>query len=697
MGMVAANYTIADFWLRRLTTSDRGSTSALPGWGYVDNGLVTFVEAPLRLSPKFGEVDPERAGVVLVSAPGAVGKTTLAKQIAFETGALLVDLAKADPVGANTLVGGLAEAGVYQQFLQGSVALIVDGLDEARMRVTQEGMAAFMRDVVKLGSENRRPIVLLGRTGSIEDAWLWLTDEGVNPPVLEIGYYEEEEAGEFARRQVQHIRDEAVPREPDRRAVDLILKQIRNQTLMDGGSFAGYSPVLIAVAKKVAPPPGAGSMNTQELISRIERGTEALTLDGITRSILLREQEKVSGLNLEDEGIRPLLYTPDEQIRRLVCRLYGCTLSFNLPSMSSADQERYSNALESWFPEHPFLDGEGRGASSAVFSGLLAAHALREKDAAVTVLSAELARGTAANPFLAEFYISLLDQGQQPPHIQPEHLGAIYASIRSRLSIGDFASLTVDGETDDEDADSTGMAEIEIARGGQDGDKEPLRFRIDAGGTLLFGSHLEDADVTMPLGEISLGYGAEVSLVAPIFFEARSLSIDADRLIVEEAPGKDNGAAQMNAVQLIATEAHVERVGGRPVRRGRVTFEVTWPHSEAYPWTDFSILPPQQTDPRVEEGLRRLKKILRLFRSHSRNQLAKYKAAIDHRRRTKGVGRLIRDQLVAEGILTVKEPMYHLDPDRLADATGLNFHDVRATKVHPATVEFIGRALERES
>jgi hypothetical protein len=105
-----------------------------------------------------------------------VGKTTLARQIAFETGALLVDLSKADPVGANTLIGGLAEAGVYQEFLEGSAALIVDDLDEARMRVTQESMAAFMRDVVKLNSEGRRPIVMLGRTGSVEDSWPWLTD-----------------------------------------------------------------------------------------------------------------------------------------------------------------------------------------------------------------------------------------------------------------------------------------------------------------------------------------------------------------------------------------------------------------------------------------------------------------------------------------------------------------------------------------
>ena len=103
-------FTISEFWTQRLSVPARGkNTTVLKGWKHIDAGLPTFVEAPLSLGTGFGDTDPWKSGVILISAPGAVGKSTLARQIANETGAMYVDLAAADPVGANTLVGGLAE------------------------------------------------------------------------------------------------------------------------------------------------------------------------------------------------------------------------------------------------------------------------------------------------------------------------------------------------------------------------------------------------------------------------------------------------------------------------------------------------------------------------------------------------------------------------------------------------------------
>ena len=132
-----------------------------------------------------------QSSIILVSAPGAVGKSTLARQIAFATRSLYVDLATADPVGANTLSGGLAKSGLYEAWQSGSLAMLIDGLDEARLRVTQEAFEAFLSDVVEISAGRAVPTVLLGRTGAVQDAWLFLTDQcGDGIAVLEIGYYE---------------------------------------------------------------------------------------------------------------------------------------------------------------------------------------------------------------------------------------------------------------------------------------------------------------------------------------------------------------------------------------------------------------------------------------------------------------------------------------------------------------------------
>lgn len=98
------NYTIEGFWNSRLASSAKADPSALiRGWSFQNQGLGTFKEAPLTLSGEVGaEDDPMESSLILVSAPGAVGKTTLAKQIAYSTGSVYIDLSDAEPVGANT-------------------------------------------------------------------------------------------------------------------------------------------------------------------------------------------------------------------------------------------------------------------------------------------------------------------------------------------------------------------------------------------------------------------------------------------------------------------------------------------------------------------------------------------------------------------------------------------------------------------
>lgn len=112
------SYTMKDFWIPRLKIAERQpSASLVKGWSFIDKGLPTFMEAPIAPSRELGSNHtPETSPIILVSAPGAVGKSTLARQIAYETGSIYLDLATADPVGANTLSGGLARSGLYNSW-----------------------------------------------------------------------------------------------------------------------------------------------------------------------------------------------------------------------------------------------------------------------------------------------------------------------------------------------------------------------------------------------------------------------------------------------------------------------------------------------------------------------------------------------------------------------------------------------------
>ncbi len=685
-------YTMDAFWIPRLSTTVRAQ-SQITGWSHVDEGLETFLEASLTIGSGFGQSDPHNSNILLVSAPGAVGKTTLARQIASRTGAMLVDLAEAAAVGAGTMTGGLAKTGLYNKFLKGEASVIVDGLDEARIRVTQEGFSAFIEDLVDLVSSRekmvRKPVVLFGRTGAVDESWLLLSEHNVEPPVLEIDYFDLDRAQLFAEIQARHIRNRN--HEPDKRAIELLLGQLQNQTLADGTSFIGYSPVLVAVAKRIADPKDQDyEKNTAQLISRLEKGKEQITLAGIANSILEREQKKIRTLGLSDSELNNKLYTPDEQFARLVDRVYGQGLKYTLPAMSPTDREAYENALKTWVNEHPFLDGVGRNSSSAVFGGIIAAKALGIKSISDEVLLKELNLNAPINPFLAEFYITDLkkEQETETPYIPSEHIGLVYASLCARLASGQNASLRIDAEPVGFDVED---AEVEISVEGST--SVPIAFKTSQDGQFKFGRKVQDISIVAPTAELVIGGGTELTLIAPVSVEVANLILDGDQITVEQ-PAHRAREEIKDVVDIRARQEMLSQVLALPRHAGEVKLEVNWPGSEKWPWGAFSVEEEDEEDPRIYDGINALLRIIRLFKSKGKGNLAKFCGAIDHHRRTYGLGQAVRDQLLREEILSRKEPFYFLDPDRLMTRAGLMYNTVRAGVANDATREFIRRALE---
>ena len=228
-----------------------------------------------------------------MSAPGAVGKSTLARQIAFRTGSIYLDLAAAGPVGDNTLSGGLFQSRLAQNWQEGSIALLIDGLDEARLRVTQEAFEAFLHDVARLSRDRELPTVLFGRTRAIEDAWLELYGQAVESALFEIGYYGPPQAIAFAEDLVRHLRPNDVHMRVRLTAAELLLSGLRQQTEQDGDRFAGYAPVLAAVADRVT-----SESNPGALVSGIKSGSKSVTLQSVVRRHLGSRAHEAPILNI---------------------------------------------------------------------------------------------------------------------------------------------------------------------------------------------------------------------------------------------------------------------------------------------------------------------------------------------------------------------------------------------------------------
>ena len=131
-----------------------------------------------------------------------------------------------------------------------------------------------------------------------------------------------------------------------------------------------------------------------------------------------------------------------------------------------------------------------------------------------------------------------------------------------------------------------------------------------------------------------------------------------------------------------------------PVVRGNVSLSTSWPGVRGYPWTGFATDPSPVSDPRINEALRRLRKFAIAFRSHSKGNLARYRAKLDHARMTKGSGKAILNLLLSEEILSISGNMYVLDPDKLATHVGTNYTDCMTRRFSERTIQFVQRALQ---
>ena len=670
------NYTIADFWVPRLgEPGGIHSDSMVQGWSIKTSGLLTFQEAPLTLSDGFGaDDDPMTSSVLLVSAPGAVGKSTLAGEIAAATSAVHIDLAVADQVGANFLAGGLFKSGVLKSPQSPIPALVIDGLDEARLKVTEGAFRTFLTEVAKLSETGNAPTVLFGRTRAVEEAWLVLKDASSNVAVLEIGFFNPKDALKFAHGKLRARKPDTSHESAEMEALELLLQQLGAQTESDGNRFAGYAPVLQAVADRVA-----SESNAMRLATRLKQGGQAghVTLQDVAFAILEREQGKLVDLPLDEQNLIGVLYRPEEQLARLVARVYGLT-DPELPAMSQNDAQSYSNALETWVAEHPFLDG-GFNPSSSVFDAMITATALRNAESSQSALQKELMKGVGPNPFLFTFYSNICNDD-----IRPEHIGVIYSSLRAGLSLGDTASLFVT-----EDDGEHGVVEILLGRHGADHMRE-FDFSTDNAGQIFLGPRIENVTIVAPLSAVEVGgHSAESTMTAPVSIQCHDLWISASSLVVEDSSRQAGDAVYLEAENCNSTTlSHV------PLLRGHVKLYASWPEVSVHPWTNFATSRMIVPDIRIDEGLRRLKHFVIAFRSHGRGRLARYASKIDSTRMTKGTGQAVLDLMVKEGILSLEHPRYFLDQAKLAEVIGVTYHDCMAWHFGQQAVEFIQRALQ---
>lgn len=378
------------------------TTSAGPLKGYVE--------------PTFDRVDwQEDAGVLLIEAAGAVGKSVAAEALAARLRWPLVRAEKAH-VGSYSLSGLIQDAfGFGSDYIariaHGEAGVVVDSLDEAHLRAGTQNFLAFLENVrnvsgprqVVAGSPERAPsIILLSRSDTAELVRLYFADADMPLATARLSFFDKQGADSFIEcylrarysetnkpeynvtlaspRPFARLRDERY-----RQVMRILLNEEADATREWGrvSEFLGYAPVLIALAESLAVTNPAAERSALALARSTNEND---LLNDIVVRILERERIKVrDNLYAKLEASLPAssnmqilpdeIYTPLEQAVRIVERVLGVAIASPLPAtLPPGLRDLYEQSVKNFLADHPFT--KGTDFASVVFGDYIKAFAV---------------------------------------------------------------------------------------------------------------------------------------------------------------------------------------------------------------------------------------------------------------------------------------------------------------------------------
>ena len=650
------------------------------------------------IEPGFSKLSfpKEKPSILLVSAVGASGKTTTAHALSYDLQLPILDLAKHKAVGDNTLTGILTSAyaieevgAVLEGLYKGTHGIIIDGIDEGRSKTTKQGFEAFLDDLIQRSKGSASTaIVVFGRSQVLFSTWLYLDDKGADVAMIEIDPFSLEQAKAYID---SHVKNTISSQQENyENARNGVLDKLGVAFSPSGArdkdaflSFIGYPPVLDAIATLLQK-----ERNYHRIQSALSDGTEGQLeinlLIRISDHLLDRDYKEKALPNFieaiaDDVGgsvgqqLRVCLYNREEQCARVLSFALDRPFSRQVIE-DSALNERYVTSVETWFQDHPFL--EGTRVRNAVFAALSVTRCALSSIPEYRKLAYDYV--SANQPTYHLLYI--LDELAKGREIDVRFFNMLIQSGSEFLGINADISIDVDGDAWEElESEQDTGAELTIAiKFPEKKQARTFDFRSnECAEAIPLGPYLVNTSVMLPCA-VSLAGAPAIEAIGDCRISARGVRIDTPDLILRNMPRLAKEDIQVNAALFINTRKAEGYAKAVSVGSGKFEIQCV-EHTLDYPLARYvqKVAVPFN-DPMLQEKYRRLRRIFSEFASHGKGALAKYRAKIEHERVLRNeLGKRILDALLAENVLRRDFKFYYVVPDQCDAKLGISWHQLR--------------------
>ena len=584
---------------------------------------------------------------ILFSAPGAVGKTALAKHISHKYGAFYWNVAL-KPVGGTSFAGEIAHAvgigngalqdKIYSSLRTGEILFVLDSFDEASLISRREGIKDFLEEIGKILDQPASPsVIITARTEMAKFIVESCKELHFGVKHYSVDYFSEDDAQLFIKSYFEYNEKQLSyeQKEEIRCYIEEIKQHIGNEAEIQ--SFIGYAQVLSILCRQIDKT-FFESKEKRRLRLTETTGNDRLIYT-IIKELIEREQSKLltfkdsirdKYLEMGKAEVVESLYCKQEQLIRLYFYTYA-NKNIVIDDFSPCkellpeDQNTYLDLLKDWLPQHVFLQNDK---IMPVFDDYLLAESLLNPDLEMFV--EEYRQGNTScyklpTRVFMDCYLSL-NQGK----VKCDHIYLLELAYSSQTTINKSTYCEIGySDSDDEetlylsfsDLDNANKTKIsmEIARDKED----PIRLNrannisINVDGTIILSSEFVK-DV----------------VISQAVIECDRLEFDASEILLETYGNEEN--------RIIVHEMVTKRPDCKLNIKGTTKLKIDFPFEQnsQLKRTFFELYPYQYSFDNqlgkeakgIECFIYGLKKVLEQFKvDNYEGDPAKYKEKIDNR------------------------------------------------------------------
>lgn len=341
----------------------------------------------------------ENSKFILFSAPGAVGKTALAKYIAQTYGGLYWNIAS-KPVCGTSFAGEIAHAvgikngalqdKIYSNLNTGDSLFVLDSFDEAALISRRDGVRDFLIEIGNILDHPKSPTVIITARTEMSQFILDICNEynfGVTQ--YSIDYFEEttaplfiEKYFEFKKQHLTHDQKCEI-----RQYIKSFIDHIGDDNKVQ--CFVGYAQVLRILCRQIENAFFVQKSKKLPCLSGLPQ--DSTLIYDIIQELITREEDKLTEFKnsirpkyteLEKEYVVDSLYCKQEQLIRLQFYTFaGQAISIDdygpCNELLPEDRSAYLDLLNDWLPQHVFLQN---GLIMPIFTDYLLAESLLNSD-----------------------------------------------------------------------------------------------------------------------------------------------------------------------------------------------------------------------------------------------------------------------------------------------------------------------------